>query len=89
MDCNRYRHVNETRVGAVSTRSHDPLGHGGDGGGLVLMQRIAIESMVRTAIDTAYIKQCTCEGAQGAWGKCSCHVAQRLMPGSGMRSMRT
>ena len=29
------------------------------------MQRIAIESMVWTAIDTVYIKQCTCEGAQG------------------------
>ena len=41
---------------------------GRDGGGLVLMQRIAIESMVWTAIDTAHIKQCTCEGAQGAWG---------------------
>ena len=32
------------------------------------MQRIAIESMVWTAIDTAYIKQCTCEGAQGLGG---------------------
>ena len=62
---------------------------GRDGGVLELMECIAIESMVWTASDTAYIKQCTCEGAQGAWGKCSCHVAQRLVPGSDMRSMQT
>ena len=35
---------------------------GRDGGVLELMQRIAIESMVWTASDTAYIKQCTCKG---------------------------